>query len=222
MKKSNFLATFLPAALLGLLSSGAAVAASINYTFDADNQGWTRGSFASTLAGIELDYGGAIWNAAGYLAGIDHGPYAFHFSPNLGGGYGDLFGESLSLDFRTSVGGGDDPFVVLMSSTGFLVKTQNHAASTTDFTSFSYALDSSAGWYFNSSPYYDSSSAVLATDAQIQDVLNDLRYVGVSTDIGSGNDDTWLDNVSAVPEPSGFMLLGITGSLALVRRRRGR
>lgn len=97
----------------------------------------TRGGFASTLWAIELDDGGGVWNAGGYLAGIAHGVYAFQFSPSLGGGYGELFAPLLW---------GNDPFGVLRSSTVFLVNTQNRAASTADFTSFSDTWDSSAGW----------------------------------------------------------------------------
>lgn len=205
-----------------LLAGAPCFADGFNFTFDNDVQGWTRGDFGNGFANINVNSDGSAVHASslgnGYILGSDHAGYAFHFSPDLGGGHGGLFGEFLSVDFRTAGAGADNPFVVLMSSTDFLVKQQVHAASS-GFLPYSYALDSTAGWYINSSPYYNGGSAVLATDAQIQAVLADLRHVGISTDIVGGGDTTWTDNVRAVPAPSSLALVGV-GALSLGRRRR--
>lgn len=196
-----------------------ASAAGFSFTFDSDAQGWTKGNLGSTFGSITPNSNGPATWSAGEIAGVDHSSYAYHFSPNLGGGHGSLFGTALKLDFRSASGGANDPFVVLVSSTDFLVLPQLITASAT-MVSHSFALDGSAGWYFNSSPYFNGGSAVLASAAQVQLVLNDLRYVGVSTDIASGADDTHLDNVIAtVPEPGTMLALSL-GAVALIRRRR--
>jgi hypothetical protein len=204
----------------GVLMSATALAGGFNFTFDSDNQGWTKGNFSNTYANIDPDSNGpATWNAGGWIDGSDHSGYAFHFSPVLGGGHGDLFGQTISVDF-VSIGGagGEDPFLVLMSSTDFLVLEKTMPGGST-FSTYTYALNDSELWYFNSSQYYDGSGATVASNAQIQAVLSDLQYVGVSTDITSGGDTTRLDNVTAVPEPASMIALGL-GGLALLRRRR--
>lgn len=208
---------------LAVASTTAFASAGFNFTFDSDAEGWTRGNLGSSFATIDANSAGAAdWDSEagnGYLAGTDHGGYAFHFSPDLGGGHGALFGFQLELDFQTRGAGANNPFVVLMSSTGFLVKQQAHVAST-DLLPYAYALDASGGWYFNSSPYFDGGSAVLATDADILAVLSDLRHVGISTDIANGGDATRTDNVRAVPAPGAVSVLLGLGGLAAARRRR--
>lgn len=206
-------------ALLFVLGAGTASFAGFNFTFDSDNQGWTKGDLGGTFATIQTNtQGGADWNAAGYITGSDFSSYAYLFSGDLGGNHGDAFGTALSLDFRTAGAGGDNPFIVLLSSDAFLVKQQAHPASA-GFINYSYQLDSTGGWYYNSSPYYNGGNAVLATDAQILAVLNDLRHIGVSSDIASGGDTVWVDNINAVPEPATLGLLAL-GALAARRRRK--
>lgn len=199
--------------------SASSALAGFNFTFDDDNESWTRGNLGSTHATITTNSSGAaVWDAGGWLQGSDHSGYAFHFSPDLGGGHGNLFGNEISLDFRTQFAGGNNPFLVLVSSDSFLVKLQTHQT-TSDFVHYSYTLDSTDGWYYNSSPYYNGANAVLASDAQIQAVLDDLRHLGVSTDIGGGADNTWTDNVKAVPEPATLSLLALA-ALAAKRRKK--
>lgn len=195
-------------------------AAGFNFTFDSDVQGWTRGNFGNTFATIDVDsHGSAVFasnSGNGYILGSDHTTYAYHFSGDLGGNHGGLFGQQLTLDYRSAATGADDPFIVLMSSTAFLVLERTIAASA-GFNSYSFALDASEGWYYNSSQYHQGSGAVLATNADIQSVLIDLRHVGVSTDIAGGGDTTWTDNVAAVPEPTTLAVMGL-GALFLRRR----
>ncbi len=210
---------FLSIATLAIgLQFGGAVG--FDFTFDSDVQGWTRGNFGSTFAGIDVDsHGSAVFasnSGNGYVLGSDHTSYAYHFSGDLGGNHGGLFGQELTLDYRSAGAGGDDPFIVLMSSTAFLVLERTIPASA-GFISYSFTLDASEGWYYNSSEYHQGSGAVFATNADIQSVLNDLRHVGVSTDITGGGDTTWTDNVAAVPEPTTLAVLGL-GALFLRRR----
>lgn len=178
--------------------SSACMAQGIEFTFDKNAQGWTRGDIGSTYGSIQVDNAGpATWNplsGAGVIEGVDFNPYAFHFSPILGGGHGALFGGLFEVDFRTAGNGGEYPFIVLMSSTRFLVRQQSHVA-TPGLVHYSYRLNIEGEWYIDSSPYYQGTAAVLATNADIQAVLGDLKYIGISTDIVNGTDLTWTDNV---------------------------
>lgn len=204
------------ASVFGVVASGHA---SFSFTFDSNAQGWTKGDLGSSFATIDNDVAGpANWNAGGFLAGNDHSSYAFLFSPDLGGGHGDLYGNQLTLDFQTSSGGPKDPFIVLKSSTDFLILERVNTASS-GLQSISIDLSEAADWSINSSDYYG--TPVLATGAQIQAVLSDLRYLGVSTDINNGGDSTMLDNVNAVPEPATLLALGAS-ALVAARKRRGK
>ncbi len=205
-------------AVLALAAGSIASATGFNFTFDTDNQGWTRGNFGNGFAGINKNIGPATWDAATQsILGSDFTGYAYHFSPDLGGSHGALFGTDLTLDYRSVGSGSEDPFVVLMSSTDFIVLEKTILASA-NLNPYSIKLDSTSGFFYNSSQYYNGGAAVTATDAQIQAVLNDLRYIGVSTDIAGGGDTTYLDNVNAVPEPTTIALLGLGGA-ALLRKR---
>lgn len=176
-------------------------AGDIEFDFNKGAQGWTRGNLGSTYKTITVASSGpAVWGVFagdGVLLGEDHAGFAFHFSPDLGGGFGSLLGGVFEVDFRTAAAGPDYPFVVLMSSTDFLVKQQDHAA-TQNLVRRAYSLSSQGGWYLNSSPYSNGAAATLATDAEIQAVLADLRYIGVSTDVVDGADATWTDNVRLI------------------------
>jgi hypothetical protein len=199
---------------------GAGFAQTINFTFDADSQGWTKGDLGSTRASTAVGTEAANWDPViQAIAGNDHSNYAFLFSPDLGGGFGGLIGEDLRFDFLSATAGPQYPFVTLLSGTEMLFYEQSVPASP-GLLPYSIKLDSSASWYLNSSPYFNGTGAVLATEADIQRILGDLRHIGVSTDIVGGADDTRLDNVQAVPEP-GTMAL-IAGAAALIAWRRQR
>ena len=203
---------------VALAAGSIASATGFNFTFDSDNQGWTRGNFGSGFAGINTNIGDATWDAGTQsILGSDFAGYAYHFSPDLGGSHGALFGTDLTLDYRSVGSGGEDPFVVLMSSTDFIVLEKTILGSA-NLDPYSIKLDSTSGFYYNSSQYYNGASAVTATDAQIQAVLNDLRFIGVTTDVAGGGDTTYLDNVNAVPEPTTLALLALGGA-ALLRKR---
>ncbi len=211
------------ALISGILVSVAAHAGGFNFTFDSGAEGWTKGDFGNSFATMITGTTAATWSgggeSGGYIAGTDHGSYAFHYSPNLGGNHGDLFGETLSFDFQSAGTGANDPFLVLLSSNSFLVAERVVSAGTS-FTNWQFTLDSSSSFYFNSSTYNNGGSAVLATDSQIQSVLSDLQYIGVSTDITNGGDTTRLDNVQAVPEPATMTILAAAGLAAVARKKR--
>lgn len=207
------------AAVAAFALVGAGFAQTINFTFDSDSQGWTKGNLGSSRSNIDLGTTAADWDSATQaIIGQDHAPYAYHFSPDLGGGYGGLFGQDLTLDFNSAANGGDDPFIALLSGTEMLVYERLITASP-GLQPYAVKLDSSAGWYVNSSEYYNGTGAVLATNADIQRILGDLRYIGVSTDIAGGGDSTLLDNVQAVPEPGTMAVLAGAGALIAWRRR---
>ncbi len=207
--------------LAGIICLGASASAqAINFTFDSDVQGWTKGNFNSSPGSTSTGAASATWDPVTQaILGSDHSAYAFHFSPDLGGGYGHLFGQDLTLDYRSVGNGGEDPFLVLMSSTSYIV-LEKTILSSGSLQPHTFKLDSTSGFYFNSSQYYQGGSAVAATDAEIQAVLADLRYIGVSTDIAGGGDTTYLDNVQAVPEPGTIALIAAGGAALALRRRR--
>ncbi len=208
-------------AFLCALGAGTASFAGFSFNFDANNdpQGWTDGSIGNGFAAINVNVAGpSEWQAPGQLHGTDHGSYAYLFSPDLGGGHGNLFNGLLTLDYYSTGTGDQDPFIVLMSSTAFLV-LENTIIGANALEPYSFALNSGSGeWYFNSSQYYNGGSAVAATDADFQAVLADLRHIGVSSDIVGGGDNVYLDNVNAVPEPATLAILAI-GALAARRRK---
>lgn len=220
VKKSQLLLCAVSAVVLAPSS----YAGLFNFTFDSDNQGWTRGNLGSTFSAITPSSAGAAAWSAGTIVGSDHASYAFNFSPVLSGGFANLLGGTINVDFASPGGanGSADPFIVLVSGTDFLIKGQQVPGSST-LSTYSYALNSTGGWYFNSSPYYQGGAAVLATDSQILSVLGDLQHVGVSSDIVSGGDDVRIDNVGvveAVPEPATLAVLGLgLGALRLRKRR---
>lgn len=200
---------------------GLATAAPISFTFDNDNLGWTRGDFGNGYSNIQTSSGGAAtWGAPGQINGIDHSSYAYHFSSNLGGNHGDLFGGTISLDFSYTGTSSEDPFIVLMSSNSFLVLEQLLIPGSA-VNNYNFQLDNSTGWYFNSSQYYQGTAAAFATNSEIQSVLNDLQFIGISTDITGGGDQTQTDNVNLnpVPEPATMTLAGLS-ALALLRKRK--
>ena len=198
-----------------LLAVGTAAHAGFSFTFDTGSEGWTKGDISNL--NIQPDTNGsADWDAGGFLRGTDLGAYAFLFSPDLGGGHGSLFGQNLTLDFQSNGAQAKIPFLVLRSSTDTLV-LERAISATAGMQPYSIALSDASDWSINSSDYHG--TAVLATNAQIQAVLNDLRFVGVTTDLASGSDSTMLDNVNAVPEPGTLAALAL-GVLAARRRRR--
>ena len=180
-----------------LLVSASAQAQQISFTFPSDNQGWVRGNFGPTYSASFATGSAATWTNS-TITGSDHSGYAFHWSPSVGGNHGDLFGGKISLDFQSSFSGNQDPFIVLGSSTQMLV-LEHPVTVSTGLIHYEFNLDSTSGWYFNSSEYYQGTSAVVASNAQIQSVLSDLRFIGVSTDINSGSDSTITDNVMLTP-----------------------
>lgn len=201
---------------MAFLAVGVAAHAGFSFTFDTGSQGWTKGDL-SNLVDLQVNVAGpANWDSAGFLRGYDHASYAFLFSPDLGGGHGSLFGQNLTLDFQSNGAQAKIPFLVLQSSTDTLVLEKAIPASA-GLLPYSISLSASEDWSINSSDYHG--TAVLATNAQIQAVLNDLRFVGVTTDLASGSDSTMLDNVNAVPEPGTLAALAL-GVLAARRRRR--
>jgi len=214
---------FIRSATIGcaLTVTCASYAVGFNFTFDNDVQGWTRGNLTSFVNVSDMNTNGpAVWattGSNGYITGDDHAAYAFHFSPNLGGGHGGLFGNAFTYDFYSQFSGGLAPQIVLKATTDFLVLEQAIPASA-GFISYSHLLNDSQAWYFNSSPYLTGPGAVLATNAQIQAVLSDLQYIGISTDIDD-TDLTWTDNVRAVPEPASLIALSL-GLAALARGRK--
>ncbi|MCU0316351.1 MAG: hypothetical protein MUC92_07145, partial [Fimbriimonadaceae bacterium] len=134
---------------LGVIVSTLAVtcashAVGFNFTFDNDVQGWTRGNLTSFVNPSDMNTNGsAIWattGSNGYIAGDDHTAYAFHFSPNLGGGHGGLFGKAFTYDFFNQFSGGLAPQIVLKASSDYLVLEQAIVAST-GFISYSHMLD---------------------------------------------------------------------------------
>ena len=207
-----------------LAVTGAAQAVGFNFTFDNDVQGWTRGNLTSLVNASDMaTSGSAVWattGSNGYILGSDHDAYAFHFSPNLGGGHGALFGTALTYDFFSDSSGGLYPQIVLKASSDYLILEQTIVMST-GFVSFSHVLNDSQSWYLNGSPYLTGPGATLATNAQIQAVLNDLQYIGISTDF-DGTDITWTDNVRAVPEPASVVAMSLGLATLLRRRKSGR
>ena len=205
-----------------LLAPLAASAAMLDYTFDADAQGWRKANLA--LATLALtDLGPATWNPAGssggFLTGTDVSEYTFHLSPELSGAsYAEAYGGTLSLDFRTAFSSATPtPFVVLTNGAGAIFQSRAYTASET-LQSYGYTLAPGNGWMYGTS----ATNTAPATESQIRGVLGGLTRIGVTSDVVfNGPDLTAVDNVrlaAPVPEPASLIALGL-GALALRRRR---
>jgi hypothetical protein len=235
------------AAVFLMLGASHAQAGIVTSTFDTDTDGWTM--FQN--AGPQFGWIATGGNPGGHIGATDQtsdwayvqAPAKFLAPAQYGGTLSfDLRVESLAQPvgfpgiFNVRVG---------LQGAGFTLINEG-ALPTLSWTNYSFTLDGTTGWRklfptsLNPSALSQnySSSAPLATEAEMQAVLAGLTRLVIATDYTLASTDsnvpqvdrTYLDNVrlstvDAVPEPSSLLMFSMGTCLAAIsasrRRNRG-
>jgi hypothetical protein len=205
-------------ALGGLLIATASSAFGSSFDFEDSAQGWQQADF--NPFSYEASVVGNATTVNGTLAGWDWGGYAFAVSADYAGqNFGSFYGGSFGYDYRAVVADGAEfPQSALIGNGEWIFQPETVTASQT-FNRFEYVLSESAGWfYFNPIE----GNVRVAAEADIRRVLENFHRIAISTDVRTGADENYIDNVDLVPEPAtaSMVLLGALG--AMVRRKRRR
>ena len=208
-------------ALVGVVAFAGVSHGQIVSTFDSDAEGWT---------GSE-DFGDFEWvtegNPAGSITARDRGDgriWKYRASSAYEGEKSAFFGGTLSWDIlgvtgnQTSISPRADVLIVGGGITiGLAAGVQPLVG---EWTSWSVTLDASEDWRLVSD-FADAavSGRPVATEAEIQSVLNDIEGLYIRGEYTNGADRTRLDNVELVPGPGVLGVFGLMGVAA--RRRRG-
>lgn len=224
-----------------LLAASCAQAGIVTSTFDTDADGWTMFQNAGPLFGWVATGG----NPDGHIGATDQtSDWAYVQAPSkflAPAAYGGTFSFDLkvqSLDQPVGYSGIFNVRVGLQGA-GFTLINEG-ALPTLSWTNYSFTLDGTSGWRkFFSTPQIPSplsqnysSSAPLATQAEMQAVLAGLTRLVIATDYTLASTDsnvpqvdrTYLDNVrlTTVPEPSSLVLFSIGSCLAAIGASRRR
>ncbi len=207
------------------LAMSSAAHATITYTFDSDNQGWTYGDVAQVTA---ASFGPAPW-AGGRLSLGDMASQTGVFAPaavlgDQSGAYGGSISWKVADAFNDGV-----PYAALILYGATMNASIDLGPPSTDvdnLTKYTVTLNESNFRAFTGG--FNSSAAPL-TEAQFRSILGNLQGIGFNTEYKTGGDDSRFDDAvfngfgsstGAVPEPSvwAFMIFGF--SLVGARARR--
>jgi len=228
---------FLALGLALLFAGGSATASAgiVISNFNTDLDGWTLSDNdpASTLTYIST--GG---NPGGFIQFSDAAQGAndvFSAPAKFLGNDSTFLNGTLSFDLAHNEPAEDistTPLVIMDTSgdnLSLILSAPATSNSPYTWTSYSFALNTTTGFIFdggtNSSNGFILSGGTLATQVQINTVLNNVSSILLPADMHSGTELTGLDNFalssSSVPEPSTWGLLagGAAALFATLRRR---
>jgi hypothetical protein len=192
--------------------------------FDGDAEGWKAQNGATNFQWVSS--GGS---PGGFIEASDVGGHDLWFfnapTAYLGdkaAAYGGSLSFALSSEPTSSPLPGNYATVQLLGSNGVLLAIGGLGNPTVDWTNYSVGLVANGDWRIGSA------TGAVATAADMQGVLSDLKALRINGDYRSAIETTGLDSVTLVaapvPEPGTQALvlagLGIVGGLAL-RRRHG-
>lgn len=195
--------------------TSAAWAAGATSTFDVDADGWVMSGDSTTSVPTFMSTGGN-----GYIHGTDQttGGVWYWLAPTKFNGDNSAY-QTLSFDLRMRGSGPlfESSDVILEGAGTSLHYDFAMVPANTSWTSYSVALNDTAGWRVGSL------SGAFATQAQILSVLGNTSALRIRGEFITGSDNGDLDNVimAAVPEPETYaMMLAGLGLLGAVARRR--
>ena len=204
---------------VALFAGTSAVWADTTSTFDVDADGWKMIGDSTTSVPTFMPAGG---NTDGYIHGTDQttGGVWYWLAPTkFNGDNSASYNQTLSFDLRMRGSGSlfESSDVILEGAGTSLHYDFAMVPANTSWTSYSVALNETAGWRFGSL------SGAFATQAQILSVLGNTSSLRIRGEFITGSDNGDLDNVimAAVPEPETYaMMLAGLGLLGAVARRR--
>ena len=200
---------------VALFAGTSAVWADTTSTFDVGDDGWRMiGDSTTSVPTFKTDGGN------GYINGTDQtvGGVWYWLAPTKFNGDNSAY-QTLSFDLRMRGSGPlfESSDVILEGAGTSLHYDFAMVPANTSWTSYSVALNETAGWRFGSL------SGAFATQAQILSVLGNTSSLRIRGEFITGSDNGDLDNVimAAVPEPETYaMMLAGLGLLGAVARRR--
>lgn len=208
--------------VIGACAPGALSAATIQSTFDANDEGWVTGDFLTATGSSQPAFIVTGGNPGGFIRSFDIYAYnAYHAPAAFLGNQSDKYGSNIHIDLQATLNDGV-PLALVIISDGILSLQYRAAPPGTTWTSYNIPLLASAGWEHTVDGIV---AGTAATEGDLQQVLASLAFFHINADWHTGVDTVDLDNVQLgplVPEPSSMFLLA-SGSLGLglfAQRRR--
>jgi len=164
-------------------------------TFDSGAEGWSTFGDATNFR----------WDSAGFIAADDGagGTYFYFYAgPGFLGDQSERYGAALSYDIITNNTGTHTPTDIVIEGVDFrIVYDGPDFVDENTWTRFSATVSASSDWFYqdivDGSPVeVQAMSATAATEAQVREVLSDVRALYIRGEYsGAADDTTSLDNV---------------------------
>lgn len=228
------MALLLGAAAACALISGVANA-TVSYTFDTDNQGWTVGD----VDGTSPDYNHpATWSGGQLAIGDEAGNAGVYAPVAVLGDQSGAYGGSIKFDVSDIYNDGVAySSLILYGANGLDAAVNGGPPSTNNsaLTTLSFTLDENTFSAFTGGDY---ASGAPLTKAEFQSILANLSGIAFRTEYATGPDDSRFDNAvftgfgapdqppvaGAVPEPATWAMFiggfGLVGAGMRHRRQR--
>ncbi|MBU1376458.1 MAG: PEPxxWA-CTERM sorting domain-containing protein [Alphaproteobacteria bacterium] len=214
-----------PAAALAMLLGAGAAQASISYTFDTGNQGWSYGGISSSTPDIT---GASPWDAGGFLRLADLAAETGVYAPGaVLGDQSAAYGGNISFDIGDAFNDASPYVALILYGSGLAVSIPHAQPGITGPVNFSFDLTEAGFTVFNGNTNPGSTPV---TEAEFRSVLANLTGIAIRTEWNTGPDDSTVDNVvftgfggdtAPVPEPAAWalMIMGFGLAGASLRRR---